>query len=238
MVGFMDAAPTPAPAVSAAARPVRVWDLPTRAFHWLLAAAVVGMVVTGKVGGPWIDWHMRLGLAIGALLVFRLAWGLVGGRWSRFASFAWGPAAVWRYLRGQPRAGEHFDVGHSPLGSLSVFALLSVLAVQVATGLVADDEIATTGPLNRFVSGATASLATSWHKSWGEWLVYTLVGLHVAAIVWYLRRRRNLVGPMWHGDKRLPPDTPASADTAGSRSLAAVIFAACAAAAVWVARLG
>lgn len=232
-------APTPSPVPPAPTQAVKVWDLPTRLFHWLLAAAVVGMVVTGKVGGNWIDWHMRLGLAIGALLVFRLLWGFVGGRWSRFARFAYAPAALWRYLRGQPRAGDHFDVGHSPLGSLSVFALLAVLSAQVATGLVADDEIATTGPLNRFVSGATASLATGWHKGWGEWLIYGLVGLHVAAIGWYLLgRRRNLVGPMWHGDKPLPAGTPASTDSAATRGLAALLVAACAALAVWVARFG
>lgn len=228
-----------APPASATDQPVRVWDLPTRIFHWLLALAVVGMVVTGKVGGNWIDWHMRLGLLIGALLVFRLLWGLVGGRWSRFANFVYAPGALWRHLQGRPRPGDHFEVGHSPLGSLSVFALLAVFTAQVATGLVADDEIATTGPLNRFVSGATASLATGWHKVWGEWLIYTLVGLHVAAIAWYgLRRKRNLVGPMWHGDKRLPEGTPASADSAATRGLAALLFAACAALAVWVARIG
>jgi cytochrome b len=225
--------PAPAPV------PVRVWDLPTRLFHWTLAACVAALVVTGHVGGNALVWHQRLGLAVGALLAFRLLWGLVGGRWSRFASFVYPPAALWRYLRGQPHPGERFDVGHSPLGGLSVFALLGLLALQVATGLVADDEIATTGPLNRFVSGATASLATGWHKDAGQWLLLSLVGLHVAAIAWYRRRRRlDLLRPMWHGDKPLPPGTPASADTAGTRLLALVLAAACAAAATWVGRLG
>ena len=142
---------------------LRIWDLPTRLFHWLLAVSIIALVVTAKVGGNAMEWHFRLGYAVLALLVFRILWGLVGGRWSRFASFAYGPGTVLRYLRGRSRADEHHEVGHSPLGSLSVFALLGFLALQVATGLVADDEIATVGPLNRFVSGSLASQATGWH---------------------------------------------------------------------------
>jgi cytochrome b len=218
---------------------VRVWDLPTRLVHWLLVACVVGLVITGHVAGNALVWHMRFGLTVGSLLLFRVLWGLVGGRWSRFASFAYSPGAVWRYLRGRPREEDRFDIGHNPLGSFSVFALLALMLVQVATGLLADDEIATTGPLNRFVSGATASLATGWHKDVGQVLILTLIGLHVAAIVYYhWRKGRNLVRPMWSGDKTLPAGTPASSDNAATRALAALLFGACAALAVWVAQFG
>ena len=149
-------------------------------------------------------------VTVPATAVLRQAWGLVGGRWSRFASFIYAPGTVLRYLRGQARPGEHLDVGHNPLGSLSVFALLGVLAVQLATGLVADDEIASVGPLNRFVSSALASSATGWHKNWGQYVVLGLVGLHIAAIVFYaVAKRQNLVGPMLGGDKPLPAGTPA-----------------------------
>ncbi|HEX5687752.1 MAG TPA: cytochrome b/b6 domain-containing protein [Ideonella sp.] len=217
----------------------RVWDLPTRLFHWLLAACVVGLVITGNIGGNAIEWHMRLGLMVGALLVFRLLWGVLGGRWSRFTSFLYSPAALGRYLRGRSLPHDRFDIGHNPLGSFSVFAVLGVLLLQVATGLVADDEIATTGPLNRFVSGATAGLATSWHKGYGPWLIYALTALHVVAIVYYVRwKRQTLVRAMWHGDKLLPAGTPPSADHLVSRTLAGLIALACAASAVWVYRLG
>lgn len=220
------------------AAPVRVWDLPTRLFHWLLAAAVLGLVVTGHVGGNALEWHMRLGLAVLALLVFRLAWGLVGGRWSRFASFVRGPGALRRYLRGEGRAGDHFEVGHNPLGALSVLALIALLALQVATGLVADDEIATTGPLNRFVATATGLAATAWHKDWGQWALIVLVLLHLAAVVFYRWRGHDLVKPMLTGDKPLPPGVPPSADSLATRALAALLLAAAAALAVWITRLG
>jgi cytochrome b len=218
--------------------PRRVWDLPTRAFHWLLAAAVIALVVTAKIGGNAMVLHMRLGLAVLALLVFRLVWGLIGGRWSRFASFVYAPGTVLRYLRGEHRPGDHFEVGHSPLGAFSVFALIALLGVQVATGLVADDEIATTGPLNRFVASATGLAATAWHKGYGQWLLLGLVALHIVAIVVYKLRGKNLVTPMLTGDKPLPPEVPASTDSLATRALAAVVLAGTAALAVWIARLG
>jgi len=223
----------------APAKPVRVWDLPTRAFHWTLAATLVGSVASAKIGGNAMVWHFRFGYVVFALLAFRLLWGLIGGRWSRFTSFVYAPGTVWRYLRGQSRPDEHHEVGHNPLGSLSVFALLGFLAAQVATGLVADDEIASVGPLNRFVSGALAGRATHWHKDYGQWLLLALVALHVAAIVYYLlRSRTNLVRPMIVGDKPLPPGTPASADTAATRGVALLLAALCAGGVAWVVSLG
>ncbi|TSE19388.1 CytB-hydogenase: Ni/Fe-hydrogenase, b-type cytochrome subunit [Tepidimonas alkaliphilus] len=194
---------------------VRVWDLPTRLFHWLLAASVAGLVITGNLGGNWMTWHQRLGYAVLALLLFRLFWGLWGGRWSRFGSFLYSPATLWAYLRG--RAPAEVSIGHSPLGALSVWALLLALAVQVGTGLISDDEIAFVGPLARYVESSTAYAATAWHKSTGKLIVLALVGLHVAAIGVYHWRGQALLPPMLHGDKRLPVGTPASADGARER---------------------
>lgn len=218
---------------------VRVWDLPTRLFHWLLMFCVIGSVTSAKIGGNAMVWHFRLGYVVFTLLAFRILWGLAGGRWSRFASFLYAPAALLRYLKGASRADEHHEVGHSPLGALSVFALLALLAAQVGTGLFADDEIANTGPLIRFVSGATSSTLTSWHKTWGQWLILTLVALHVVAIgIYRLRHGRDLVTPMVLGDKSLPAGVLPSADTLATRSLAAVLLALCGAGVAWLVSLG
>ncbi|GAB4122815.1 MAG: cytochrome b/b6 domain-containing protein [Rubrivivax sp.] len=217
-------------------RPTRIWDLPTRVFHWALAAAVVAAVVSANVGA--MVWHFRFGYCVFALLLFRILWGFVGGRWSRFGSFLPTPGRLLRYLRGRAAPGEHLDIGHSPLGALSVFALLAVLAVQVGTGLVGDDEISLVGPLNRFVDTATGIAATGWHKSNGKLMVIALVLLHVAAIVVYAVRGRRLVPPMLTGDKLLPAGTPASADGALERVLAGVLAAACIVFVAWVVSLG
>ncbi len=216
---------------------VRVWDLPTRVFHWLLAAAVVALIVSAKVGGNWMIWHLRLGHIVLALLLFRVLWGFVGGHWSRFSSFVCGPQTLWRFLRTQKPAAQ--GIGHSPLGALSVLAMLCALSLQVLTGLMSDDEIAFFGPLVRFVDGSTVSLATDFHKSYGQWLVLGLIALYVLAIVVYqFVKRQDLLGPMLHGDKPAPASTTASRDGAAQRGLAVVLALVAAAAAYLLYGLG
>ncbi|MCU0957792.1 MAG: cytochrome b/b6 domain-containing protein [Hydrogenophaga sp.] len=206
---------------------VRIWDLPTRLFHWALAICVLGLIITGNVGGSWMNWHLRFGYAVLTLLLFRVVWGFAGGHWSRFGAFLYGPGAVLRYLRGQSR--PHERAGHNPLGALSVFGLLTVLAVQVGTGLVSDDEIAFFGPLVGLVSSSTVSAATGYHKEVGKLLVLALVVLHLAAIAFYrLVKGERLVGPMLHGDKRLPHSLPESRDDLRSRVSALIVLLICA----------
>jgi len=215
----------------------RVWDLPTRLFHWALAIAVIGMIGTGLNAA--MEWHFRLGYTVLALLLFRVLWGFVGGRWSRFRAFIYGPGSLTAYLRG--RAHPDHLIGHTPLGALSVFAVLAILAVQVATGLMADDEISASGPLTRFVSGEVVSLATGWHKAQGKWTVIALVSLHVLAVLFYvLVKRHRLVRPMVTGDKLVSSESgqvAPSRDDAASRWLALVLFALCAGVAWWISSL-
>ena len=219
------------------AHSVRIWDLPTRLFHWSLAACVIGLFISAKMGGNAMVWHLRLGYAVLALLLFRLCWGFIGGRWSRFSAFLYSPALVLRYLRGQGDARD--GVGHNPLGALSVFGLLGILALQVGSGLLSDDEIAFSGPLTRFVSGDTVGQATAYHTGWGQGLLIALVLLHIAAIVFYtVAKRQAMVGPMLRGDKELPTAVPASRDDARTRLAAAAVLALASGAAWWVAQLG
>lgn len=217
-----NAAPATPPA-QAAAVATRVWDLPTRLFHWSLALLVVAAFATAKLGGLWMDWHQRAGYAILTLLLFRLLWGFAGGRYARFASFVRGPLGLLAYVGGQARHAA----GHNPLGALSVLALLAALLLQAGTGLFATDDIFTEGPLAKLVSGAFAAAATRLHHQ-GEWLLYALVGLHLAAIAGYaLFRRQNLVTPMLTGDA--PIAAPAARDDALLRWRALLLLALCAA---------
>jgi len=218
---------------------VRVWDLPTRLFHWALAFGVVAAIVSARLGGAAMTWHMRFGYAIFTLLAFRLGWGLVGGLWSRFGSFVAGPATTLRYLRARSLPHVRHDVGHTPLGGWSVLALLAILVVQVATGLVADDEIASNGPLFKYVGDATSAAASHWHRLYGQWTLVCLALLHVGAVAfWWLRWRKNLVAPMLHGDKALAGEVPAARDTGASRLQALALLVACAVGVALIARLG
>ena len=216
---------------------VRVWDLPTRIFHWVLVGALICLVTTGYVGGNAMVWHFRFGFTVINLLMFRLVWGLVGGRWSRFQSFLFSPRTILAYLKGDGHPAH--SVGHNPLGAGSVFAMLAILIAQVSSGMVSDDEIAFSGPMSKFVSNATVSLATNYHKNIGKWLLLALVVLHLGAIAfYYVKKHENLVRPMIKGDKSLPGEIPPSRDDTASRSLAAVVFVICAVATAWVVHLG
>jgi cytochrome b len=209
---------------------LRVWDLPTRVFHWLLAFCVISALISGEVGGDALAWHLRLGYCIITLLLFRVVWGFIGGHWSRFKQFLYSPLTIIRYLRGNHQP-EH-EVGHNPLGSLSVWGLLLILGAQVATGLMSDDEIATQGLLVKFISSATSSLATNYHKHWGKVIIIVLLLLHVVAILFYLfKKKQNLITPMLKGDKALDQEgveasLPASKDQLAQRITALFIFTA------------
>lgn len=202
---------------------VRIWDLPTRIFHWSLVVCVTGLAISGLIGGNALLWHFWFGYAVLALLLFRIMWGLVGGRWSRFGAFIYAPQSLLNYLRGKGKP-EH-SAGHSPLGALSVFALMAFLLAQVGTGLMSDDEIAFSGPLTHLVSNATVQLATFYHADVGKWVLLGLVLLHLAAIVFYQRRKHRLLGAMLHGDKELAVAVPSSRDDAVTRMVAVLVLA-------------
>jgi cytochrome b len=207
---------------------VRVWDLPTRIFHWSLVTAVIGLLTTAQVGGDAMAWHFRFGYAVLTLLLFRILWGLVGGHWSRFTSFIYSPVTILGYLKGQGKP-EH-AIGHNPLGSLSVFAMLGILLLQVGSGLFSDDEIAAAGPLVSLASSTWVSLATHYHAEIGKLILLGLVLLHVGTILFYrFKKGENLVKPMINGDKETPLTVLSSGDDAKSRLLAAALFLACAA---------
>ena len=219
------------------AHTVRIWDLPTRLFHWCLVIAIPGLLLTANIGGNAMVWHFRLGYCVLTLLMFRLVWGFVGGRWSRFTAFACSPTRLLHYLR--TGGASHDNVGHSPLGALSVFALLGVLLAQVGTGLLSDDEIAFSGPLTRWVSSAVVEQATRYHADIGQYLLLGLIGLHLLAILFYvLIRRQTLVRPMIGGDKQLPSAAPSARDDRVTRLAAGAVLALCAAASWWVSGLG
>lgn len=223
-----------APATGPGPVAIRVWDLPTRLFHWALVVLVAVNLYTGNVGGvAEMDWHMRSGYAILALLLFRIAWGFAGSTHSRFASFVRGPRAVLAYARGLVRGGLPPSVGHNPMGGWSVLALLFCLLLQGATGLFADDAILTRGPLADTVSDPVGRLLTAIHTVNAK-LLYALIGLHLAAILFHqLVKRENLVRAMVTGRARVAGG-PAAAGRWASPLLALVLLAAAAAAVWWV----
>lgn len=201
---------------------IRVWDLPTRVFHWLLAASVVGSYVTVKIGGDAMDWHARFGDAVLALLLFRVTWGFIGPVHARFASFVKGPAAIMATLRGRPWRG----VGHNPLGALSVLAMIAVFGLQAVLGLFTTDDIMFDGPLVKHVSNAWVAFASRWHHR-AEWLLIGLVVAHIGAIIVHrVVRHHDLVRPMITGDVEVEASasTQSARDDAMTRTKAIVVM--------------
>ena len=185
----------------AATRPEQpLWDLPIRLFHWLLAALIGFSWWSAK--NDHVDWHIWSGCAILTLLIFRLLWGLFGSSTAQFARFVRGPRAVRTYLRGQ-----WHGIGHTPLGALSVVALLLAVTVQVSLGLISEDEDGIyMGPLARLVSTDTSDTARGMHELWFK-VVLGLIVLHVAAILYYrLVRAKKLTKSMITGRAVLDPD--------------------------------
>ncbi len=212
-------------------RTIRIWDLPTRLFHWFLLLLVVASFVTGWVGGNLIEWHSRAGIAIAGLLAFRLVWGFVGSTYARFAHFVPGPGRLLAYLRGQ-----WSGLGHNPFGALSVLALLGILIFQAASGLVANDDIAFEGPLYALVSKATSDSLSSLHRQ-NFWIIIALVSLHVLAIAFYARvKKDNLVMPMITGVKEVP--TADARPAQGGGALAVVLALVAAGFVIWAATGG
>jgi cytochrome b len=215
----MSAGPSDAPAAEGRL----VWDLPLRVTHWTLVISVAGAWITHYAGTQWFEWHRRLGYATLVLVVFRLLWGFVGTRHSRFASFLPGPHALLEYVRNR---GAAATVGHNPLGALSVVAMLVLLLVQAATGLYANDEIANAGPFYGWITQETSNRITGCHEANSNLLLGMIV-LHLLAIAWYaFAARRPLVRAMLTGRKDARDVAPGEAITDSRTVLAVVIVVA------------
>jgi cytochrome b len=176
---------------------IRIWDLPTRLFHWLFAIAVFGAIITDLL--EQIEWHSYCGYSALVLVVFRIIWGFIGPHHARFRSFI--PSLTDLKLFLKDHQTRH--LGHNPLGALSVIAMLLIVIVQASSGLFADDEISFQGPLAKYVSEDVVKLMNSIHEL-NHWLVYGIVLLHLGAIFYYQRiKKENLLGPMVYGDKEI-----------------------------------
>lgn len=215
----------PATSVTAAedaALAVPVWDLPIRLFHWALVALISFSWWSAENGR--IDWHLWSGFAVLFLLLFRIGWGFIGSSTARFSAFVTGPRGVMNYLH---RAHAWKQAGHTPLGGLSVIAMLTLLLAQAGFGLLLSDEDGTvTAPLNHLVDFETAELARDVHESLFNVLLGFMI-LHVAAIIFYrVVRGKRLTGAMIGGEARLAPGTAGIRHASNRRLLLCLIIAA------------
>ena len=214
-------------------RPIRVlvWDLPTRAFHWMLVLLVTLSFVTGRAGGTAMRYHEWSGVVILWLILFRVLWGVWGGAPSRFISFVRGPRTVWAYARALLDKGHQAYLGHNPMGAWSILAMLTALGIQAGTGLFANDDIFTEGPLSPLVSKATSDWLTRVHRINQE-ILMALIVLHFTALFFYWAvKHENLILPMITGRR---PWHEAARDADGHPVKALVLAAILAVGVYWI----
>ena len=209
---------------------VQVWDIPTRLFHWLLVLLIAFSWYTGTEG--IMEWHMRSGYAILTLIVFRLLWGLFGSQTARFAQFVKGPKAVLAYARALLTGHPPHPLGHNPLGTLMIIALLLLVGVQASTGLFANDDIFTDGPLTHLVSKETSDELTVIHKTVFD-LLLAFAAVHIAAnLIYRFLLKQDLITPMITG--RTTSSAGQAAPRLRSPLLALVLLCVAAGAVYWV----
>jgi cytochrome b len=183
-------------------RPVLVWDVPTRLFHWLIVVLVAAAYLTERL--DWMDWHARAGEAVLALVLFRLLWGCFGSETARFRSFLASPAAAVDHLRHIFRREPDMQAGHNPAGGWMVMLLLALLLGETLTGLYVNNDVADTGPLTQWVPAWIANAITALHTILWDALV-AAVAMHLLAIALYAAAKgHNLLRPMLTGRKLLP----------------------------------
>ncbi|GGY50381.1 cytochrome b561 [Bacterioplanes sanyensis] len=186
---------------TSATEPAQVWDVFVRLFHWLLVACIGFGWWSGEQGGEWMEWHMRSGYTVLGLVLFRLLWGFAGTPFARFRQFVRSPIAVWRYASDLVRNRASVYHGHNPLGGWMVVALLLLCAAQAGTGLFANDEIFTEGPLVHLISYDLSVEITRWHETLFD-LLLVAIALHLAGVLLHqLGKREPLLQAMLHGRK-------------------------------------
>ena len=187
---------------------VKVWDIPTRLFHWSLVALFLFMIISGE-SDDLMEWHFYAGYLLSGLILFRVIWGVLGTRYARFSSFKLNPFTTLSYTKDLLRLKHTSQYGHTPAGSLMVVLLLGLLGTQSVTGMMSTDDIIWNGPLYNAVSGDTADLAGEVHEMI-QALLQVIVGIHILAIILYkVKFKEPLVPAMIHGKKPQNGDEPA-----------------------------
>jgi cytochrome b len=188
-------------------RPLKVWDLPIRLFHWALVVLIFCAWWTQKYNR--MEWHLWIGYTILTLLLFRIAWGFIGSDSARFTRFLRSPLAALQHLSHLHRREPDRELGHNAAGGWMVLVMLAVIAVQVGSGLFSNDDGNTEGPLMHFVSKDQSDWLSKVH-SLNFTLIEAVIVLHILAVALYaLLKRQNLVRPMITGTKPMPDEIAA-----------------------------
>ncbi|MFA7310552.1 MAG: cytochrome b/b6 domain-containing protein [Shewanella sp.] len=209
---------------------IKVWDLPTRIFHWGMVCLLALLWWSADAGE--MQWHQIFAYSLLILIGFRILWGLIGSDTARFSHFVHHPKVVLDYLRSIRTKGMSVVLGHNPIGGYMVIALIGIISLQLVTGLFATDDIFTEGQLYSYVSSDTSGFLTWLHKTNFN-LILLLSAIHVLAVIIHAMKGDKLVGAMISGYKKVSKVAFSSSAKSELRFksewLALVLFTVCAA---------
>jgi len=195
---------------------IPVWDLPIRVFHWTVLGLIIGLWLTSQSNLCYdMTWHAYFGYGLLTLILFRITWGIWGNHYACFKQFVCGPKKVIGYVQQnlfKPNPSHY--IGHNPLGGWSVLLLLIALLIQAGTGLFANDDLFTEGPLYQLISKDWSDVLTKIHKINFYIILLGLIMLHISAILFYrFVKKENLLLPMITGYKQQPVEQVAECKT-------------------------
>lgn len=169
---------------------VLIWDIPTRLIHWMLSAGILLAFAIAQFGGEdskWFDYHAIIGVAIVALMVMRVVWGVVGTRHARFGSFVMSPLRLAGYMASVFKGKPVAYAGHNPATSWAAPVMYGLVVVIVVTGLML---------------GLGYEVAEEFHAL----SVYVLLGViatHVLGVIVHsVQAKEQIVVSMIDGQKR------------------------------------
>jgi len=178
---------------------IKVWDFPTRIFHWSLAVVVMLAWVSSEADGSAFMIHVYIGVLLLGFVAFRAVWGVIGSRYALFGDFVHGPAVVTDYTQRLMTFRPPHSTGHNPLGGWMVIALLGMILLAVITGLMARED-GYVGPLSHIAGGMFGEA----HEGFANLLLFLIFGHVVGVFVHGFISRENLPRAMITGNKEIP----------------------------------
>jgi len=180
----------------------KIWDFPTRAFHWLLVLMVGGGALTGFLApDSWLDIHVWFGTAFLALISFRLIWGFLGSYHSRFSSFTFSIAQTRDHVLGLLKGNPSHHAGHNPLGALMIFVLIGTLLILTLSGFVVLGGEEKQGPLGGIVPYFIGEAFEEVHEALAAFLLFLIGGHLLGVLAESLLSKQNLARSMITGRK-------------------------------------
>lgn len=166
---------------------ILVWDTPTRLFHWLQALSFAGAYLTADTE-RYRDIHVALGYIMLGLIAFRLLWGFIGTRYALFRSFFFTPKEIVAYLLSLVKGNPKHYVGHTPVGSMSIWLMLALGIIVCVTGVIALQDDASDAVVDMHEIATYVMLAM---------ILLHLIGVVMSSVM----HRENLVRAMITGFK-------------------------------------